>query len=83
MLKRSAIILTLLFAAQQIYAQCAMCKAVAEEAAEEQAANVNSGIIYIMIVPYIILLIAFRKKIFGLLKEIQRVPQTTGQKKSD
>lgn len=82
-MKRSAIILTLLFAAQQLYAQCAMCKAVAEEAAEEQAANINTGIIYIMIVPYIILFVIFRKKIFGLLREIRRVPQTTGQKKSD
>jgi hypothetical protein len=49
-----------------------MCKAVAEEQAEENGSNLNMGILYIMIIPYIILFFAFRKKIFGFLRELKK-----------
>ncbi|MFT5821647.1 MAG: hypothetical protein ACI8ZM_002901 [Crocinitomix sp.] len=56
---------------QDLFGQCAMCKAVAEELPEENGNSINAGILYIMIVPYIILFFAFRKKIFGFLKELK------------
>lgn len=56
---------------QDLFAQCAMCKAVAEDHAEENGSTINTGIIYIMTIPYIILFIAFRKKIIGFLKELR------------
>lgn len=50
-----------------------MCKAVAaEEVAEEGDTGINAGILYIMIIPYIILFIIFRKKIFSFLKELKK-----------
>ncbi|MGV6860515.1 MAG: hypothetical protein ACWA41_02025 [Putridiphycobacter sp.] len=51
--------------------QCVMCKAQAEAEAEESGSSINSGILYIMIIPYIILFIAFRKKIFALFRDLK------------
>ena len=48
-----------------------MCKAVAEEQAAEGESTINMGILYIMVIPYIILFVVFRKKIFGFLKELK------------
>ena len=41
----------------EIDAQCVMCKAVAEDSAAEGAVGrgINQGILYIMVVPYILL----------------------------
>lgn len=57
---------------QDLFGQCAMCKAVAEEMPAEEGNNINSGILYIMIIPYIILFVLFRKKIFGFLKDLKK-----------
>lgn len=35
------------------YAQCAMCRAVVEQGGEEVAEGINSGIVYLMIFPYL------------------------------
>jgi hypothetical protein len=58
-------------------AQCVMCKATAESnntAADEEAATVgagiNSGILYMMAIPYILLFLFFRKRIIRTFKEI-------------
>lgn len=59
------------FFLQDLFAQCAMCKAVAEDQAEEGPSGINTGILYIMIIPYIILFFVFRKKIIGFLKELR------------
>ena len=61
---------------QDVNAQCAMCKAVAEDKAEEVGgSNVNSAVVYIMVIPYIIIftvvLFAFRKKIVPFLKDMK------------
>lgn len=62
-----------LFFLQDLFSQCAMCKAVAEDEVEEEGASgINAGILYIMVIPYIILFIIFRKKIFGFLKELKK-----------
>jgi len=48
-----------------------MCKASAEAQADEDGSSINAGILYIMIIPYIILFIVFRKKIFILFKSLK------------
>ncbi|MBK6524819.1 MAG: hypothetical protein IPG07_04230 [Crocinitomicaceae bacterium] len=67
--------LTLIFVffLQDLFSQCAMCKAVAaDEVEEEGATGINAGILYIMVIPYIILFFIFRKKIIGFLKELRK-----------
>ncbi|MDG1913137.1 MAG: hypothetical protein P8I55_00935 [Crocinitomix sp.] len=72
MRKKIYLITLFVFFLQDLFGQCAMCKAVAEEQAEENGGYLNMGILYIMIIPYIILFFAFRKKIFGFLKELKK-----------
>ena len=66
-------LIAFLFIHVESFSQCAMCKAVAESnpvGKESFFAGLNSGILYLMVVPYILLSIAFfynylnRKKIF-------------------
>lgn len=64
---------------QDLSAQCSMCKAIAEEQAAEGESTINSGILYIMVIPYIILFVVFRKKIFGFLKELKLAGVTREQ----
>lgn len=53
-------ILTIIFVLflQTISAQCAMCKAVVESGDADMAEGLNSGIIYLMAFPYILVAIA-------------------------
>ena len=46
--------LVFLIFALDIFPQCAMCRAVVEQGGEEMAESINSGIIYLMIFPYLI-----------------------------
>jgi hypothetical protein len=39
-------------------AQCAMCRAVVEQGGEEVAEGINSGIVYLMAFPYVIVAVA-------------------------
>lgn len=54
---------------------CAMCKLNSKSAAEEVDTSIgeqiNSGILYLLAMPYIILVIAFRKKIFSFFRELK------------
>lgn len=62
-----------LFFLQDLFGQCAMCKGVAaDEVEDEGATGINTGILYIMIIPYIILFFIFRKKIIGFLKDLKK-----------
>lgn len=57
-------------------AQCAMCKAVAEDSINEDgwgtAMGLNNGIMFLMFIPYLLLatlfFVFFRKQIWGFLK---------------
>ena len=72
MLNRIILVLGFLYINMpNIMAQCVMCKAQAEAEAEESGSSINAGILYIMIIPYIILFIVFRKKIFKLFKDLK------------
>ncbi|MFM9004272.1 MAG: hypothetical protein ACKOSR_02030 [Flavobacteriales bacterium] len=58
------------------FAQCAMCRATAESATENVDKGIgeglNDGIVYLMILPYLLLIISgtvfFRKRIAAFLK---------------
>jgi len=55
MIKNSFYILFFLFFSQFVSAQCAMCKAVVEQGGKDMAEGINSGILYLMSFPYIVL----------------------------
>jgi hypothetical protein len=65
-----------MFFSLENFAQCAMCRATAESATESVDKGIgeglNSGILYLMGVPYLLLLtvgvIFFRKKIVSIFK---------------
>ncbi|MFP5471685.1 MAG: hypothetical protein ACLGGV_08810 [Bacteroidia bacterium] len=56
-----------------VEAQCAMCKA-STESAQKNASNIanglNKGILFLMAIPYILLILFFRTRIIGLFKSI-------------
>lgn len=58
-----------------VASQCAMCKKVADDVTDEVDMSIgeqlNSGIVYLLIIPYIILFLLFRKKIFHMFREIR------------
>ena len=45
-----------------------MCKAQAEAQYEEDGSGINSGILYIMVIPYIILFAVIHKQIFAFFR---------------
>ena len=47
-------ILILIFFIGHSYAQCAMCKAAAQQASNPESGNYNAGILYLMAFPYIL-----------------------------
>jgi len=66
---------TSIFLGQQIYAQgCSQCKLLAEQGSEADehsfGTNINSGILYLMVIPYVLLLFLFRKQIYRFFKQI-------------
>jgi hypothetical protein len=53
-------------------AQCAMCKAVAETGSHDGhsvSGGINNAILYLMVLPYILLFLLFRKKIVAFYRE--------------
>lgn len=67
------IFLILFFAFQpEVMAQCAMCKASVESSMKSDpnslARSLNSGILYLMAVPYLLIAFIFRKQIYQLWK---------------
>jgi hypothetical protein len=74
-MKRSIFLLVLIVivSTQQIFAQgCSQCKMLAEQGSglDENSfgSNINGGILYLMLIPYLILLFLFRKPVFNFLK---------------
>ena len=74
--KKIALLLVLIFVVDQVFAQgCSQCKMIAEQSSggiDESSfgRNINSGIIYLMIIPYVLLMFFFRKRIFRLYKAL-------------
>lgn len=48
------VVVILIFVANFANAQCAMCKAVVESGGKSQAEGLNSGILYLMVFPYLL-----------------------------
>jgi hypothetical protein len=52
-----------------------MCKAVAEDVAEEEGSTINSGILYIIAIVYGIIMITaltvYRKRIFAFFRDLK------------
>ena len=74
-MKRSIILLVIsvLLSTQQIVAQgCSQCKMLTEQGGgldeNSFASNINGGILYLMLIPYLILIFLFRKPILHFLK---------------
>ncbi len=69
-------LLTLFFLALQtdLSAQCAMCKQAAESSLKDPrsiARNLNTGILYLMAVPYLMICFIFRKQIATLWRKLR------------
>ncbi len=68
------IVMIAVVALDYTYAQgCSQCKLISEQSAEAGeasfATNINKGILLLMSMPYIILVIIFRKRIIGLFRK--------------
>ena len=55
---KKLVVLIILFISNLAGSQCAMCKAVVESGDSEMAEGVNSGILYLMAFPYILVAVA-------------------------
>jgi len=55
---------------------CSQCKMLAEQSSSLDEAsfgsNINMGILYLMIIPYLLLFVLFRKRIFSLFKSLKK-----------
>jgi len=74
--KRTAFFLVLLALAVDAYSQgCSQCKLLAEQNSglDESAfsSNMNFGILYLMLFPYLILIFLFRKQLLRLIKSFR------------
>lgn len=57
---------------------CSQCKLIAEQGSELDessfGSNINYGILWLMVIPYILLFIFFRKRIVNLFKSLTTRP---------
>lgn len=75
-----ALFVLVLMLPAEVWAQgCAMCKAVAASqpgnhiygGSQAVGAGLNKGIIFLMVVPYVLLFLFFRKRILSFVKEFR------------
>jgi hypothetical protein len=79
-MKKSSIVLLLFFLfilTEDLLSQgCSQCKMLAEQGAEVEedsfGTSINSGILYLMTIPYLILLFLFREKIISFFKGLAK-----------
>lgn len=77
-MNKSKILLLLFFAlliGDLVYGQgCSQCKMLTEQGSELDEAsfgsNINIGILYLMIIPYLIIMFLFRKRIFTFVRSL-------------
>jgi len=78
MIKKLFIFVVLLVLELQSLAQgCSTCRAQIESNNQEDFSvgkGLNIGILFLMVIPYILLFLFFRKKIIGFIKEFIRLP---------
>ena len=71
------LLLITLFIGDLVYGQgCSQCKMLAEQGSELDEAsfgsNINTGILYLMIIPYLIIMFLFRKRIFTFVRSLTK-----------
>jgi hypothetical protein len=69
------IFFTFLIVGNECFAQgCSQCKMLAEQGSELDEAsfgsNINSGILYLMLIPYVLIFFFFRKRIFSFFRTL-------------
>ena len=67
-------IMLILVTPQYCDAQCAMCKAAVESSQGQTnsvAAGINKGILYLMAVPYLLLMFIFRKQVYAIWNKMR------------
>jgi hypothetical protein len=69
--------LVFLFFGKELLAQgCSQCRLMAEQASElDQSAfssNINFGILYLMLIPYFLLMFLFRKQLIGWVQSLRK-----------
>ncbi len=70
-----ALLLLVLFS-QAAFSQCAMCKAAAESDLQNNphslAKGINEGILFLLVIPYILVAFFFRKELLHFFKNISK-----------
>ena len=71
------VIIFLSFFVFDVFGQgCSQCKMLSEQASELDEAsfgtNINWGILYLMLIPYILLIVLFRKRLKGLFLSLTK-----------
>ena len=70
-----SVFLVLIILSGSLNAQCAMCKQAAASSLDNNpnsiAKGLNSGILYLMAVPYLLIIFIFRKQIHSLWKKLR------------
>ncbi len=71
------VIIFLSFLVFDVFGQgCSQCKMLSEQASELDEAsfgtNINWGILYLMLIPYILLIVLFRKRLKGLFLSLTK-----------
>jgi len=69
------LVLAAFFLSGDLFGQgCSQCKLLAEQGSELDEAsfgsNINYGILYLMIIPYLLIMFLFRERIFAFFKRI-------------
>ncbi len=64
----------LILLADDSFAQCSMCRKIATDGTNEKtvdAASLNSGILYLLALPYFLIAFFFRKQIYGFVSTLR------------
>ena len=63
----------LIFFADDSFAQCSMCRKIATDGSNTKTvgASLNSGILYLLAMPYFLIAFFFRKQIFGFMRTLR------------
>lgn len=74
---RICLLICLTLLVVNVYGQgCSQCKLLSEQASDLEessfGSNINIGILYLMFLPYILLLVLFRKRIFTFLRSLPK-----------
>ena len=69
------LVLAVFFLSGDLFGQgCSQCKLLAEQGSELDEAsfgsNINYGILYLMIIPYLLIMFLFRERIFAFFKKL-------------